>query len=327
MSNWKIVIWSCLFFILLNSENATADLNRKIDTAKITRHEEQIGPFTLKENDFTVILKLLKYKGASTGFDETVESFSIVDNKGAVHYQKSFTVEYGNEGFVERISISAYALDTYDRKIFLNESRRLKQTFSNGHADEGLILYYGIVPSAPLAGVSCQVFVLQEARLVSLFSPLGVYGRIYELPHGSHPNSQKLFKGNTIRLGVWTGWFEVIVPIGVFDRLRVVPLHYHSTFGYNAFDVKVERRNPEEETFVRLFEHPEISSIPQHVIIKKDTKVAFLWAYANVSIESSGAESRIFTDAMPWLKVQIDGKQGFVRDAEDLLALGIQPAG
>ena len=163
--------------------------------------------------------------------------------------------------------------------------------------------------------------------MTPLFSPLTVYGRIYELPQGSNPNALRLFDRNTIKFGVWTGWFEVIVPIKVLDGLRAVPLHYHSTFDYNAFDVLVERRPSEEETFVRFFSHPEVSSIPRHVIIKEDTKLEFLWAYTKVSIGSGDAECVISIDEMPWLKVRIDGKEGFVRDAEDLLALGIYPAG
>jgi hypothetical protein len=326
--NRTLVAWSCLFLIVLNAQDApTKDLGRKIHTVKIKSHEKRMGPFKINGRDFTVTLKIIKYLNASMGFDETVESLSIVDKEGAIHYQKSFSVESSDGGFVESMSISAYALDSYDKKGYLNKSGRLENVLSKGHAGEGLILYYCIVPSAPLAGVSCQVFVLQEARLISLFLPLGVYGRIYELPNGSHPNSQRLFEGNTMRFGVWTGWFEVIIPVRVFDRLRVVPLHYHSTFGYNVFDVKVERRHFGEETFVRLSENPEISSIPQHVIIKKDTQVEFLFAYARVSIESGRAECVISTGEMPWLKVRIDGKEGFVRDAEDLLALGIRPSG
>ena len=269
----------------------------------------------------------MKYQGASKGFDETVESFSIVDKEGEVHYQKSFDVEYGNGRFTESIGIWAYALESSGRKGYLYESGSLKEYLSKGHPGVGLILYYGVTPSAPSSGVSCQVFTLKGEHLIPLFSPLAVYGQIYELPHGSNPNALRLFDGNTIRLGVWTGWFEVIVPIKVLDRLRVVPLHYNSTFCYNAFDVIVERRHSEEETFVRFFNHPEVSSIPRHVIIKKETKVDFLWAYARVSIGSSGAECVISIDEMPWLKVQIDGKDGFVRDAEDLLSLGISPAG
>jgi len=328
VSNRTWVVWPCLFLIVLNAQDApTKDLDRKICTGKIKSHEKRMGPFKINDTEFTVILKLMKYQGASKGFDETVESFSIVDKEGDVHYQKSFDVEYGNGRFAESVGISAYALDGRGRKSFLYESGKLKEFIPKRHVGEGLILYYGVTPSAPSSGASCQVFTLKGEHLVPLFSPLTVYGRIYELPQGSNPNALILFDGNTMKFGVWTGWFEVIVPVKVLDGLRVAPLHYNSTFGYNAFDVIVERRHSEEETFVRFFNHPEISSIPRHVIIKKDTEVEFLWAYARVSIESGGAECVISIDEMPWLKVRIDGKEGFVRDAEDLLALGIHPAG
>lgn len=328
VSNRTWVVWPCLFLIVLNAQDApTKDLDRKICTGKIKSHERRMGPFKINDTEFTVILKLMKYQGASKGFDETVESFSIVDKEGDVHYRKSFDVEYGNGRFAESVGISAYALDSRGRKSFLYESGKLKEFISKRLVGEGLILYYGFTPSAPSSGASCQVFTLKGEHLVPLFSPLTVYGQIYELSQGSNPNALILFDGNTMKFGVWTGWFEVIVPVKVLDGLRVAPLHYNSTFGYNAFDVIVERRHSEEETFVRFFNHPEISSIPRHVIIKKDTEVEFLWAYARVSIESGGAECVISIDEMPWLKVRIDGKEGFVRDAEDLLALGIHPAG
>lgn len=326
--NRTLAVWPCLFLIVLNAQDApTKDLDRKIYTGEIISHESRMGPFRIFEREFTVILKLMKYQGASKGFDETVESFSIVDKEGEVHYQKSFDIEYGNGGFAESVGISAYTLESEGRKGFLYESGRLKEFISKGHRGVGLILYYSITPSAPSSGVSCQVFTLKGEHLLPLFSPLTVYGQIYELPHGSNPNALRLFDGNTMKFGVWTGWFEVIIPVKVLDRLRVVPLHYHATFGYNAFDVIVDRRHSQEETFVRFFNHPEVSSIPRHVIIKKDTTVEFLWAYARVSIGSGGAECVISIDEMPWLKMRIDGKEGFVRDAEDLLALGIHPAG
>jgi hypothetical protein len=189
--NRTLVVWLCLFLIVLNAQDApTKDLDRKIYTGKIKSHERQLGPFKINEREFTVILKLMKYQGAPKCFDETVESFSIVDKKGKVHYQKSFNVEYGNGSFAESIGIWAHALDSKGRKVFLYESGRLKEVISKGHAGVGLILYYGIDPSAPSSGVSCQVFALKEDHLVSLFSPLTAYGQIYELPHGSNPNAR-----------------------------------------------------------------------------------------------------------------------------------------
>jgi hypothetical protein len=326
--NRALAVWPCLFLILLNAQDApTKDLDRKIHTGEIKSHERRLGPFKIFEREFTVILKLMKHQGAPKGFDETVESFSIVDKEGEVHYERSFDVEYGHGGFAESVGISAYTLESSGRKGFLYESGRLKEVIFKGHEGVGLILYYGVTPSAPCSGVSCQVFTLKGEHLVPLFSPLTVYGQIYELPHGSNANALRLFDGDTMKFGVWTGWFEVVIPVKVLDRLRVVPLHYYSTFDYDAFNVIVERRASEEETFVRFFSHPEVTSMPRHVIIKKETKVKFLWAYARVSIGSGGAESVISIDEMPWLKLRIDGKEGFVRDAEDLLALGIHPAG
>jgi hypothetical protein len=302
-------------------------LDRKTHTGRIKGDVRRMGPFKINEKEFTAILKLVKYQGAPKDFDETVESFSIVDKEGGVHYQKSFDVEYGNGGFAESIGIWVYALESSGRRIYVYESGRLKEVISRGNGVVGLIVYYGITPSAPSSRVSCQVFILKGEHLVPLFSPLTVYERIFELPHGSNANALRLFDDNTMKFGVWTRWFELVVPIKVLDGLRVVPLHYHSTFDYNAFEVLVERRHFEEESFVRFYNHPEVSFIPQHLVIKKDTKVEFLWAYARVSIEPGGAECVISIDEMPWLKVRIDGKEGFVRDAEDLLALGIHPAG
>ena len=47
-------------------------------------------------------------------------------HKGAVHYQKSFKVEYGNEGFAESISISAHALsDAFSGFINLTSASSL----------------------------------------------------------------------------------------------------------------------------------------------------------------------------------------------------------
>jgi len=326
--NRTLAVWPCLFLLLITAQDAPAkDLEKKIITGKITGHERRMGPFKINEREFTVTLKLKAYQGASKGFDETVESFSIVDKEEEIHYQKSFGVEYGNGGFSESVGVWAYSLDSSGVKTFLYESGRLKESVPRGHEGVGLILYYGFTPSAPSSGVSCQIFTLKGEQLVPLFLPLTVYGQIYELPHGSNANALRLFEGNTMKFGVWTGWFEVIVPVHVLDGLRVMPLHYQLTYDYNAFNVIVGKRDFEEETFVRLFNSPDESSIPRHVIIKKDTKVEFLLAYARVSIESGSAECVISIDQMPWLKVRIDRKEGFVRDAEDLLALGIHPAG
>jgi hypothetical protein len=42
------------------------------------------------KREFALILKVIKSQDASNSLDETVESFSIVDKEGKIHYHKSF---------------------------------------------------------------------------------------------------------------------------------------------------------------------------------------------------------------------------------------------
>jgi hypothetical protein len=326
--NRTLIVWPCLFLIVLNAQDApTKDLDGELKTGKIQCHERRMGPFKIEGKDFSVVIKELKYQGASMGFDETVESFSIVDQEGKVHFEKSFPIEYDDGGFTESWGVGANALDSRGLKGFRVESGVLKEIPPKDHPGAGLVLYYGFVPRAPSSGVSCQVFALKGEDMFPLFIPLTLNGKIYQLEPGSNSNARRLFEHDTMRFGVRTRWFEVVVPLKVFDKLRVLPLHYHLAYSYSAFDVVVKRRPSEKDTFVRFFNKPKTSSIPRHLIIKKETKVEFIFAYTRVSIKSGSNGCVISIDDMPWLKVRIDGEEGFVRDAEDLLALGLREAG
>jgi hypothetical protein len=132
--------------------------------------------------------------------------------------------------------------------------------------------------------------------------------------------------GGTMEFGVWTGWFEVIVPVRVLEGLGIVPLHHHQTYGLDAFAVAAEREPPGAETFVRLFRTPD-DTAPDHVIVRKGSTVEFLMAYAKASLETGEEEVSVSVGEKPWLKVRIDGRAGYVKDEEDLTALGLRPAG
>lgn len=326
--NRALILLPCLFLIALDAQGVSAsDLDKDLASGKIQRNERLLGPFEIEGKEFTVVINELKLSGASSIWDEPAESFSIVDQDGRVHFEKSFPLEYDDTGFRESWRIYANALDSRGPKGFRKESGVLKEMPQKDRPGAGLVLYYSFVPSAPGSGESCQVFAMRGDDLVPLFLPLSVYGRIYQLEPGSSSNSLKLFENDTMRFGVDTHWFEVIVPLRVFDDLRVVPLHYNATYDLYAFDVDVEGRPSEEETFVRLFPEPTASSIPRHVIIRKETKVEFILAYASVSIESGDEECSISVDRMPWLKVRINGEEGYVREVEDLNALGLFQSG
>jgi hypothetical protein len=286
---------------------------RRIESGQVSRAERRLGPFEIGKTKFTIILQVQKIEGAPDGFEETVESLTILDDRAGEHFRKSFEVQVAGRMFRETVGLSAFALESSGGKPLRAEA-------------DGLLLYYGYIPSAPSSGQSCQVFRLVDGRLTPTSPPLTVYGRIHDLEEGSRPEAKKLAQGETMVFGVWTGWFEVLVPVRVLDGLRVIPLHRDLTFGLDVFSVAVERLPQDQETFVRLFRSPE-DTAPAHVIVRKTSKVEFLQAYTRVGFDTEGGEVAVSAGEMPWLKVRIDGQEGFVKDEEDLAALGLQPAG
>ena len=85
----------------------------------------------------------------------------------------------------------------------------------------------------------------------------------------------------------------------------------------------------DDPTFVRLFVEPDAGvGVPQHVIVKKDSKVEMLAAKVKIVWDDSGEITDVgIDDELTWLKVWIDGKEGWIHTQEDFLALGIPQAG
>ncbi len=321
-----VFLFSISMTALVSHNSAAESLEDLLESGRIERAERVLGPFTVEGKEFTVIIKDLKYNDSTYGFDDTVEGFSIVDQDGRVHFQRSFPVEIADGGFNESWGMGGSALDSRGLKGFRNEGGKLVEMPQKDRPGAGLVLYYGFTPSAPGTGGSCQVFAMKEDTLSPLFLPL--HGNSYQLEPGSTPNSRRLFENDTMRFGEWTGWFDVVVPLKVLTGLQPVPLHYSATYKLYACDVVADYRRPcEEDTFVRLFGEPRDTSTPDHIIVRKDSEVEFIFAYTNIVIKQGTYGCSISIDRMPWVKVRIDGKEGFVRDAEDLRALGLRHAG
>jgi hypothetical protein len=95
-----------------------------------------------------------------------------------------------------------------------------------------------------------------------------------------------------------------------------------------VYRVEGERSQPDHDTFVRLFaDYFEPDAAPQNVMVKKNSKVDVLQA-AGVLIWGEGQEIvglGIGEDL--WIKVRIDGKEGWIHTDEDFNAAGLPMAG
>jgi hypothetical protein len=94
--------------------------------------------------------------------------------------------------------------------------------------------------------------------------------------------------------------------------------------------VEAERVPSDQDlTFVRLFaESNEGMGVPRHVVVRKDFKVEILAAKIKLSWDDSREVIFFGVDGGdPWLKVRIDGREGWIHTQEDFGALGVPQAG
>ena len=91
----------------------------------------------------------------------------------------------------------------------------------------------------------------------------------------------------------------------------------------------IERHPPDRKlTFVRLFtESRESVGLPEHIVVTPDSKVEFLTAKVLVTREELPDVTALAVDEDMWLKVRIDGAEGWIHTAEDFNALGLHQAG
>jgi hypothetical protein len=128
---------------------------------------------------------------------------------------------------------------------------------------------------------------------------------------------------------------HVCVPIRVdFLMAKLLPARWCLRMGASAllaehceFPVEAERITPKEDTFVRLFPGADENGTPRHVVVKPDSRIEFLAALAANAMDRSGKWKIGPSDEIPWLKVRVDGKEGWVHAEEDLNALGLFQAG
>jgi hypothetical protein len=291
--------------------------------APLEDFERRIGPLKIKQQNFTVVLHLKRVRvpGArAVGSEETVTQMEICDDAGNIHYAKSFPYEQEEDHFAETTEISAQMLE--------------------GSQGSGLLVTSDEEPSTPLGGRSYQVFGMFNGKLVPFSNPISMEGNLIQ----PEPPSEKVVKTSTepglqaevLRFRVWSGNVFVIIPVRVDWMLaKVRPawqcyrMTAHGVRPQCQFKVEADRRPPENElSFVRLHSEPEEGmGIAEHVVVKKDSRVEILEASGEQVWEEGNEKIGLGVGEDLWLKVRIDGKEGWIHTQEDFSAIGLPQAG
>jgi hypothetical protein len=282
--------------------------------------ERVAGPFAVGGRNFRVVLQVKQLRAGGTpdpDFGETVSVIEIRDEAGRVQFQRTLPYKVRGDRFEETTAVDAQTL--------------------KGKADSGLLLTYGVVPSTPLGGQSWQVFGVINGKLVPFSKPFSTDGDLSNQASGKLANTSwdQVLKADVLNFRVWAGNFFVIVPLRVDWRMGSVRPAYRCWKMTGSgpveacrFRVEAERAPEEGLTFVRLFqEADEKVGIPLHVVVKKDSAIEFLEAEAALKWEESAEQTGLSVSENIWLKVRIDGKEGWIHSQEDFRAIGLPQAG
>ena len=311
------------------AQGASSDPNQKQQAVPLEDFDRQLGPFEIRGQRFTVLLHEKRIRGlraVDPDSQETLVMMQIKDAGGAVHYSNIFPYEVDGDRFVETTEASAQLLQ--------------------GKQGSGLLVTFGTLPSTPLGGESWQVFSLfagppsapLNGKLVPFSKPIFTEGQLINAEAGApvvQTSEEPRLQGDVLHFRVWTGNFYVILPLRIlWFQNRIEPAWRCQKMTPRGpkpiCEVRVEAdRVPAEEdmTFVRLFPEAEEGFTPAHFVVKKDSKIEFLAAEAEViwKEEEDGVGLSVSDDV--WIKVRIDGKEGWIHTQEDFTAIGLPQAG
>lgn len=293
--------------------------------------EQRLGPFSIAGKEYTPVLRKQVPAGAKPGEGQTVVSLEIRDSEGVSQFSRAFANEGGDDGFINTVSVAVTPL--------------------SGATGNGLLVSYDedSEPSAPEPESSgwWQVFGAVDGKLRAFCGPILLVGDLLPADRSERapaPGTPITAPGDVLQFKVWAGRYRLIFPIRIdWTRGALTPAQPCEKAGASAGAcdygvVPEDQRYIGEMTFVRLCINPtDGCAKPERVVVRRDSKLELLATRAEVRFDPgklsgwSGDPKNAMSDAggisimskEPWLKVRIDGKEGWIHGQEDLDALGM----
>jgi hypothetical protein len=262
--------------------------------------------------------------------EETVEWWELRDAKEHVVYRESYGVAFENGMFASTVAISATSFTT--------------------KLGSGILVHGNEEPSAPDSGGWVQVFGFKYGRDkygvdASLFGPFGppifIDGEFLEIGTNSFLPTPTSIGGVTttvmndvLKFRVWTGNFNIVYPVlinWITGKLQPAWRCLESTSKGQvercSYPITVEAHRDSQPTFVRLFPEADDGFTPKHVIVQPQSKVEYLEARTPVAWDEDAKAIYFPVKGDVWIKVRIDGVEGWIHSQEDFDAVGLPQAG
>jgi hypothetical protein len=260
--------------------------------------------------------------------EETTQSWEIRDSHANPVYHRDYPVKVVRGSFDSTLDVQATAINTKLGKGILVQGMEL--------------------PSAPDSGGWVQFFGKQwgetDAPLTAFGPPITAVGEFKDIaidprrpaPPADPSGAKLIVLNDVLRFQVWTGNLNIIYPVlinWITGKLEPAWRCSRSTMRKYvdrcAYPIVVDPHREHEMTFVKLFPEPDEGMTPKNVVVRPESDVEYLEAEAPVNW-SQDADSISFGVPNPgdvWLKVRIDGKEGWIHTEEDFQSIGLPQAG
>jgi hypothetical protein len=262
--------------------------------------------------------------------DETVEWWELRDANERVVYRESYPVTFENGMFESTVGISANSFTT-------------KQ-------GGGILVHGTEEPSAPDSGGWVQVFGFKygrdkygadESLFGSFGPPIFIDGEFLDIGTDSFRPTPTSIGGVTttvmndvLKFRVWTGNFNIVYPVlinWITGKLQPAWRCLESTSKGQvercSYPITVEAHRDNQPTFVRLFPEADDGFTPKHVIVQPQSKIEYLEARTPVTWNEDAKAIYFNVNGDVWIKVRIDGAEGWIHSQEDFDAVGLPQAG
>lgn len=282
--------------------------------------QQRLGPFRIDGQDFTVVLRLKRLSQARTAEDAALSALEIHDRSGVIQYRETFTY-------------------TVDAGAFSDSCMASAQLLKGGIA-AGLLINVGCLPSAPGSGEVWQLFGLHDGKLIRFGKPFTANGDFLDLiPTPPRKIGQAtLFLPDVMRFRVWTGNFRVTATVRVDwmqGRLMPGPALLRADGARAARDRvrssgrgRARAERPGADVRPPLPRDVRGHGRPAAHRRQEGLEVEILAAKIKLSWNERNDVAAVEVDDQdPWLKVRIDGTEGWIHTQEDFNAIGIPQAG
>jgi hypothetical protein len=279
------------------------------ESAKTENSGRQLGPFLIGGNEYRVLLQEKpRLPGSTRETGNTVVKMEIQDAAGNVAYERTFPAQTALEGFSDAWFVTA--------------------TMLAGRTGTGLMINYALdsEPSAPTPENDSwwQLFGVIDGKLKAFSGPISVQGDL--IPNDS--------ASDVLQFKVWAHHYRIVFPVSVnWTEGKIAPAMRCDSCEYDVLPEDLSGRD--DLTFVRLC--PSVQgecANPERTLVNKHSVIELVAGHAAVQWNEGSAsgpsgdpshpmtnEGTITVPEQVWLKVRVDGKEGWLHEEEDFTAL------